>query len=32
MGPEGMDPQVLRELADVIDKLLSITERSWRTR
>ncbi|PKU42647.1 rna-directed dna polymerase from mobile element jockey-like [Limosa lapponica baueri] len=32
MGPEGMQPQVLRELADVIVMLLSIIfERSWRT-
>ncbi|KFV88061.1 RNA-directed DNA polymerase from mobile element jockey, partial [Struthio camelus australis] len=32
MGPDGMRPRVLRELADIIARLLSIIfERTWRT-
>jgi len=32
MGPDGMHPEVLRELVDIIAKTLSIiSERSWRT-
>lgn len=31
MSPNGMHPQVVRELAEVVTKLLSIVfERSWR--
>ncbi|GAB0204278.1 mitochondrial enolase superfamily member 1 [Grus japonensis] len=32
MGPDGMQPQVFRELADVTPRLLSVIfERSWRS-
>jgi len=31
MGPDGMRPRVLRELANVAETLAVIFERSWRT-